>query len=144
VKTPTSAIGTSCERGLTLLELLVVIVLLGFLAAIGAQAIPGDARRLQRVSEFVELQLRKARLNAMKSGVAEFLPCTTLGSRQGKAEASKRDAGLTVACAGVKGSARGIIFFADGSSSGETIELVSGQAYIRIGVDALTGAVSVE
>lgn len=144
-KTPTSAIGTGNERGMTLLELLVVIVLLGLLAAIGAQAILGDDRRLQGVSERVEHHLRKARLSAMRSGVAMFVPCESMASsRRGEAAKADRDTGFTVSCMSAAGRERGITFFPDGSSSGEAIEFMSGRTRTRIRVDALTGSLAFE
>jgi len=130
---------------MTLLELLVVIVLLGLLAAIGAQAIPGDDRRLQGVSERAEHRLRKARLSAMRSGVAMFVPCESMASsRRGEASKADRDTGFTVSCMSAAGRERGITFFPDGSSSGEAVELMSGRTRTRIRVDALTGSLVFE
>lgn len=144
-KTPTSAIGTGNERGVTLLELLVVIVLLGLLSAIGAQVIPGDERRLQSASERVEHRLRKARLSAMRSGAAVFVPCESMASsRRGEAAKADRDTGFTVSCTSAAGRERGITFFPDGSSSGEAVELMSGRTRTRIRVDALTGSLVFE
>lgn len=139
-KTPTSEIGTSNERGLTLLELLVVIVLIGMLATVGAQAIPGDGRRLQSATDHIEHQLRKARLRALKTGHSVTIPCHELTSpRQATSAPHDRNSSAPGACIGARGAAAGVTFFADGSSSGEVIELAVGQERVRIHIDPLTG-----
>lgn len=138
---PISAIGINSERGVTLLELLVVIVLLGLLSLIGAQALPGDDRHLQTVSERIEHRLRKARLSAMRSGTAVFIPCESLAAPSDRTTpvTSSRSTDWMVTCSGEVGRTEGITFFTDGSSSGGIIELVSGVARIRIHIDTLTG-----
>lgn len=140
-KTPILEIGTSNERGLTLLELLVVIVLIGLLAAVGAQAIPGDGRRLQSATDHIEQQLRMARLRALETGRSVTIPCHELTSpRKAKSAPLKNDSGAPVSCIGASGPAAGVTFFADGSSSAETIELVAGKERIRIHIDPLIGS----
>lgn len=144
---PISAIGINSERGVTLLELLIVIVLLGLLSFIGAQALPGDDRHLQNASERIEHRLRKARLNAMRSGTAVFLPCESLlatPSDRMNPVTSSRSTDLTAICSGETRRTEGITFFTDGSSNGEAIELVSGTARIRIHIDTLTGISNLE
>lgn len=143
---PISAIGINSERGVTLLELLVVIVLLGLLSLIGAQALPGDDRHLQTVSERIEHRLRKARLSAMRSGTAVFIPCESLAAPSDRTNpvTSSRSTDWMVTCSGEVGRTEGITFFTDGSSSGGIIELVSGMARIRIHIDTLTGTSRLE
>lgn len=139
-KTPISAIGTSNERGLTLLELLVVIVLIGLLATVGAQAIPGDERRLQRATDHVEHQLRMARLRALKTGSSVNIPCNELTApRQAASAGLNEDSAVPGSCIGSRGPAVGVTFFADGSSSGEVIELAVGKGRVRIHINPLTG-----
>lgn len=140
-KTPTSAIGTSNERGLTLLELLVVIVLIGLLATVGAQAIPGDGRQLQSATDHIEHQLRTARLRALKTGRSVNIPCNELTApRQAVSARLNQDSAVPGSCIGSRGPAVGVTFFADGSSSGEVIELAVGKERVRIHIDPLTGA----
>ncbi|WP_256328299.1 MULTISPECIES: prepilin-type N-terminal cleavage/methylation domain-containing protein [Nitrosomonas] len=143
---PISAIGINSERGITLLELLVVIVLLGLLSLIGAQALPGDDRHLQTVSERIEHRLRKARLSAMRSGTAVFIPCEFLAAPSDRTipVTSSQSTDLMVICSGEVGRTEGITFFTDGSSSGGIIELVSEMTHRRIHIDTLTGTSRLE
>ncbi len=101
-------------RGLTFfwLELLVVIVLIGLLATVGAQAIPGDGRRLQRATDHVEHQLRMARLHALKTGSSVNIPCNELTApRQAASVRLNEDSAVPGSCIGSKGPAVGVTFF---------------------------------
>lgn len=108
-----SATGRSDERGFSLVEALVVLGILGMIAAIGFPAMEKAlARRQQTLAAGkTEGALHAARAEAIRT------------ARPVRAEA-------------------GIVFYPDGSASGGIIEVDPGDAAIRFSVNASTGAIA--
>lgn len=142
VKMSISATGTSNEFGFTLLELLIVIVLLGLLSAVGAQIIPSKTDYLEKSANLAEHKLRKARLNAMKTGNTHFIACQDLIRKNISASMTNApDISLSYSCMLADEPSDGVFFYADGSASGEVIKLTVKDATLRITIDWLTGAI---
>jgi len=137
-------------RGMTLVELLVVMLILVLLVAVvpvalyrsGEPSLPTAARDLAAF-------LRLARSEAVtgRQSVAVWLDTEThdYGMTDDSADGGSLPGGIHVtmsATADESDARRGVIrFFADGSSSGGTIELDAGGAVYELKVDWLTGRI---
>lgn len=139
------------EAGFTLIEILVVIVILGLVAALVAMHGPqrNATLDLRAAAQEVAQTLRLARARAIAGnrvvGVA-FDPATHMMRLEGTTPRPlPPDLGIAVTAApgNTLGQRMAAIRFApDGSSSGGSVELGTGGRRARIGVDWLTGRVS--
>ena len=140
------------DAGFTLIEILVVIVILGLVAAL--VAIHGPSRNLtldlRATAQEIAQTLRLARARAIARdqivGVA-FDPATHMMRLEGTPP-RKLPPDLGIVVTATLGNTIGkrmaaIRFAPDGSSSGGRVELGSGTRRVRVGVDWLTGRVSV-
>ena len=135
---PMSAIGIGHERGLTLLELLIVIVLLGILAGLGAQALPGTDDDLERRMVSVEQALRQARQAALQRRTPIYVRCDQLSSSPDDRQITQ----LSIHCERDGRFSSRIGFFPDGSSSGERISISLESRIATIRLDWLSGRFS--
>jgi general secretion pathway protein H len=138
--------------GFTLIELLVSLAILGLALALIAGYKPPWSRGLGIQATAAELAagLRLARSEAILSNrpVVFDLDLTGHRYRVGKETSRRLPAGLSLELLTISGEARNvregdIRFNPDGSSSGGRISLTDGQRRIGVGVDWLTGRVSV-
>jgi general secretion pathway protein H len=144
--------GRSRCRGFTLIELLVVLAILGLALVLFVGYRPPWSRALGLHATAVELAagLRLARSEAILSNrpVAFDLDAAGHHYRVGNAAAKQLPADLAIELLTISGEARkagdgDIRFNPDGSSTGGRISLVDGQRKLAVGVDWLTGRVSV-
>ena len=133
-----SATGIRHERGLTLLELLIVIVLLGILAGLGAQALPGTESDLERAVVSTEKTLRQARQAALQRRTPVYLRCDQLSSFMDDRQTTR----LSIHCERDGRFSSRIGFFPDGSSSGERISISLESRVATIRLDWLSGRFS--
>lgn len=136
------------RSGFTLVEMLVVLTILGLAMAVVAPAINrGLGGSLSEVARDLQIDLRKARGLAVTRQRSVLLwvdvERRTYGLEGAKAQSIP--AGLVIrtkaATSETRGARTGIRFFADGSSTGGTLQLVQGSAVIALEVDWLTGQV---
>ena len=139
------------DRGFTLFELLVVLVIAGLLLALVAPRLDGTLQTLElrSAARDVNTALRYARAQAQRAG--EPVPLTIdIGqnrfwvggpaAERGKNLDSRIDVTLFTAEHAVVSAERGsILFFPDGTSSGGEIRLALGGRHIDIHVNWLTG-----
>lgn len=140
------------ESGFTLFEILIVMVI----AAMAMTSVsvlyrkPSAATLVKAAAMLTASGLRDLRAYAMTSGkerVAEIEPAARL-LRFGEARAPMRlDPSIDIAVTAADGERRsqtsaGIRFFPNGSSTGATIKLTSGQQSYEVRVNWLTGRVS--
>lgn len=131
-------VGINHERGFTLLELLVVIVLIGLLASVGAQTIFHLGNTLNREADRIEQRLYQASIQARESGLKVSVACARLLS--GPVGASSHDA-PSVSCRSESGPMDFLTFYPDGSSSGGSIKLRTDIEHIILSVGWLSGEV---
>lgn len=114
--------------GFTLIEMLVVLTVLGLVGAVMAINVERDPGRSARDASVQRLKmaLADARLSARRTGTPAAVDPAALVP------------GATLAGASAGGPANGLTFYADGSSSGQTIVL-AGRPLLE--VDWLTGEV---
>jgi len=138
------------DAGFTLIEMIVVVAVLamvgGLVLARGPQR--SAALEMRAASSAVAQALRVARTRAIMSNqrvMVAFDPrAATL--RVGAAAARSLPPGIAMSVtttADLAGVQAGIAFLPDGSSSGGRVELARGAQHSQIGVDWLTGRVSV-
>ena len=147
------ATGKRSARGFTLLELMVVLVVLAVLAAMGlplfSNALPG--MRFAGAARALAADLRDARRRAIAGNREVALTIDLAGRRygldgEGLEHALPADAHISFRTARfeVQGAqVASIRFFPDGSSTGGRIRLSSGARRYQVGVDWLTGRVSI-
>ena len=142
----------SCQAGFTLLEMLVVVAILGFVlglvvtrGATRSQAIEMQAA----VSEVTQaVRLARSRAIATNSPVRFAMDATSRSFRIDDGAATILPQSLSVAMTttseeAFRGQVAAIRFYGDGSASGGRIELTDGQRRAQVGVEWLTGRVSV-
>jgi general secretion pathway protein H len=141
-----------CRSGFTLIELLVVLAILALALTLIAGYRPPWSRGLGLRGSAAELAagLRLARSEAILSNRQVLFDLDTIGHRYrvGSAAPRRLPADLSLELLTVSGEARkpgegDIRFNPDGSSTGGRISLIDGQRRVAVGVDWLTGRVSV-
>lgn len=149
-KTLTWATGMRAERGLTLLELLVVLAILGLLSGLAASAYGGrTARQQERWASELALLLRAARQEALGSGhVVNIM----MGEGAIAARPSRRPLVLRMGTAlqvrwasrALDGQRTAPMFYPDGSAAPGVLEVNSGGGRRRIEIDWLGGVRDVD
>jgi general secretion pathway protein H len=138
------------DAGFTLIEVIVVLAVLGMVAGLVLARGPqrSAALEMRAASSAVAQTLRVARTRAIMSNqrvTVAFDPrAATL--RVGTAAARSLPPGIAmsvITTADLAGAQAGIAFLPDGSSSGGRVQLARGAQHVQIGVDWLTGRVSV-
>lgn len=137
------------QAGFTLIELLVVLAILGLAyglaAPLLARALP--AAGIAAAERSLVSALRETRAAAAEAGapVRFALTADGLGWRIGAGTAVAAPGGVTLSLAGApaarRGTAEGIVFFADGSATGGRLTLRAGERASAIAVDWITGRV---
>ena len=139
------------ERGFTLLEMMIVLVILGLVAALVVMRGPSrdPALDLRATAEAMAGGLRLARAQAISSGRPVSLmvdPARHVWRIDtGTPTAIAPEVGVTVstASATIPGTAPEIGFAPDGSSTGGRIDLRAGERHLAVSADWLTGRISV-
>ena len=141
------------QRGFTLIEIVVVIVLIAALTGIGAAVIGGamPGRQLKNAARDIATQLRFTRAQAIASGHEQVFEIdvgnrrwTAAGKRQGQLP---DDIELLVTTAREETPARDVAavrFFPDGAATGGRIVLKIDDAAWRVDVGWLTGEVTLQ
>lgn len=141
------------ERGFTLIELLVVLAILalslGLVLGRGPWRSPTLDARAAAGQVAQGLRLARAQAISRNRTVVFALDLASGGFRIGDGPARSLPRGLTLSMTAVAdrtaGAAlAGIDFLPDGSSSGGRIGMAAGAARLWVGVDWLTGRVSVQ
>jgi general secretion pathway protein H len=144
------------QAGFTLIEMIVVLAVLGLVAGLVLSRGPprSAALEMRAAANAVAQTLRVARTRAIMSNqrVMVALDPRTATLRVGVGAPRSLPAGVTMSVittadlastgAGTAGPA-GIAFLPDGSSSGGRVELATGTRHMQVGVDWLTGRVSI-
>lgn len=142
----------NCPRGFTLIEVIVTLAILGFALVLVAGYKPPWSSGLGLKGTASELAsgLRLARSEAIAGNrsVAFDLDVTGHVYRVGAGTARRLPANLSIELLTITGEHRGgsvgdIRFNPDGSSTGGRIALADGKQRVAVGVDWLTGRVSV-
>jgi general secretion pathway protein H len=138
--------------GFTLIELLVALAVLGLALALIAGYKPPWSRELGVEATAAELAagLRLARSEAIVTNRSVAFDLDLVGHRYriGTAAPQRLPADLSIELMTISGEARNaregdIRFNPDGSSTGGRISLIDGQRRVGVGVDWLTGRVSI-
>jgi general secretion pathway protein H len=140
------------QTGFTLLEMLVVVAVLGLVFALVAMRGPMRSQTLEAraAASQIAQELRLARSKAIATnGPARFvLDFTSHSFRIDSGPPTALPRSMVLAMTAVADETRAdrmaaIRFNPDGSSSGGRIELTDGRQRVRIGVDWLTGHITV-
>jgi general secretion pathway protein H len=141
-----------CRSGFTLIELLVVLAIssLALVLIIGYRPPWSRGLGLQATAAELAAGLRLARSEAILSNRQVLFDLDTVGHRYrvGNAVAKQLPADMSIELLTVSGEARkagegDIRFNPDGSSTGGRISLVDGRRKVAVGVEWLTGRVSI-
>ncbi|WHZ19681.1 MAG: hypothetical protein OJF55_001830 [Rhodanobacteraceae bacterium] len=132
--------------------MLAVIVLIAIAASVAAVSLRGHAGgQLDATAQRVAAGLRDTRTRAMATGKPQWfavdLRAHTFAAPGREPRAWPKDATLQVTSAAEDVRQAGVArirYFPDGSSSGGNIVLAEGPRSVRVDVDWLTGAVTVE
>jgi general secretion pathway protein H len=144
--------GPGRSRGFTLIELLVVLAILGLALALIVGYRPPWSRGLGLHATAAELAagLRLARSEAILSNRPVEFDVDAAGHRYriGNGAARRLPSDLSIELLTIAGEVRkpgdgDIRFNPDGSSTGGRISLIDGRGRVAVGVDWLTGRVSV-
>ncbi|TDK20625.1 type II secretion system protein GspH [Luteimonas aestuarii] len=142
---------TGHQRGFTLLEMMVVMVLIAGMALLAAGVMTGgvDRLRLDSSAKRVASELRHARARALATGTPQQFVIDPRARTWQSAEdrGGEIPAQLGVAFTGARElqPAEGIgaiVFFGDGASTGGRVQLSAGAAARNIDVAWLTGEVT--
>ena len=137
-------------RGVSLLEMLLVIALLAVISVVAAGAMSGGFAGMQLRSEAkrITAQLRYTRTQAIATGRPQRFTidpqARTLSAPNGRHGEIPRKLGITFTGAREVQPRRGegaIVFFQDGASTGGRVQLSVKQAAMNIDVTWLTGEV---
>lgn len=143
--------GRGAARGITLLEMLLVLVLLALAGALAATVLGGglERLRLRNAASDIAGQLRYTRALAIASGQPQRF---AIDPAQHRWQAPNRRPGRVDAALGMvftgareaqpQAGSGGILFFPDGASTGGRVQLQARQAAWRIDVAWVTGRVS--
>ncbi|MES2817373.1 MAG: GspH/FimT family pseudopilin [Pseudomonadota bacterium] len=137
------------RSGFTLVEMLVVLTILGLAMAVVAPAINrGLGGSLSEIARDLQVDLRKARSQAVtrQRSVVLWVDVERRVYTLERGKPRSIPEGIViktkVASTETRGTQAGIRFFADGSSTGGTLQLVQEGAVMALEVDWLTGRVS--
>jgi general secretion pathway protein H len=140
------------QSGFTLIEMIVVVAVLGFVLALVASRGPGTSAALTSKAAANELAsaLRETRSRAIVSNrsVSLTFDLRDRAYRVGDRPVHRLPPGLALSLLTTLGEVRsdtnaGIRFEPDGSSSGGRVELADGRHKLEVGVDWLSGRVKV-
>lgn len=141
------------ERGFTLLEIVVVMVIIAAATTLGAMAATGgiDRMRVQSSAKQVAANLRYARAQAMARGEPRTFTLnlgdhrwTGVDERQGRIPDDIRVSFTGAREVQPRRDEGAIVFFPDGASTGGRIRMVSGKARWDVDVKWLTGEVTLQ
>lgn len=147
-----AAPGRRAAAGFTLLEMIIVLVILGLVVGLVLARGPAGSRSLEvrAVASDVAQSLRGARARAIahNENVRLVVDLTNRSYAVDGGRAHTLPAGMGLSVIAVTQETAGkrfaaIRFAPDGSSTGGTVELSEGARRVQIGVDWLTGRVSV-
>lgn len=137
-------------RGVSLLEMLLVVALIAVAGMLAAMVLSGglDDMRLRSSSKQIAAQLRYARAQAIATGQPQRFVIDPArhhwqgpNQRQGNIPPSLRVEFTGAREAQARAGEGGILFFADGASTGGRVQLSADKATRRIDVAWLTGEV---
>jgi general secretion pathway protein H len=143
----------NCVRGFTLLELLVVMLIAGLMLALAPPLFSGavTGARLKGSARDLVTSMREIRSRAILRNAEQHLRLD-LESRRfdaGDGRLLSLPDGIEITVAGIdmagapEPGLHVLRFFPDGGSSGETVSLSSGDRVYRVGLNWLTGQVTV-
>ena len=144
--------GRSGQAGFTILELLVVLAIMGMVAAVVASGWPAKSTRANSrvAAEMLASTLREARSQSIREGTTVSVWIDTQKRTFGIGRVLDRSLpeGLQLALLTGRGDAIGstqgrIRFMPDGHSTGGRIDITTSSGKAAVGVDWLSGRVSI-